>query len=149
MDEKTLMGEQLIKAWLNLSSTVWNRRVVSSMTFNEVFVCSLLKRQMDTDPSTRLTATDLCEKTGLYKSQMNKVLNTLEENSLIRRVRSQKDKRFVYIELSDEGINQYLEEHEKIMSVMDRLIDAVGKDVVNETTTSVNIVADELKKIIK
>ena len=30
MDEKRLTGEQMLRAWLNLSSTVWNRRVVST-----------------------------------------------------------------------------------------------------------------------
>ncbi len=148
MDQKREIGEQLIKAWLNLSSTVWNRRVVSYMTFNEMSVCSLLKYQMDEDPQNRLTATDLCEKTRLFKSQMNKVLNTMETRGLIKRVRSDKDKRFVYIELTEEGVKQYLKEHEEIMTTIDSLVDAVGEDMAVKATDAVNKFADELKRLI-
>lgn len=148
MDQKREIGEQLIKAWLNLSSTVWNRRVVSYMTFNEMSVCSLLKYQMDEDPQNRLTATDLCERTRLFKSQMNKVLNTMETRGLIKRVRSDKDKRFVYIELTEEGVKQYLKEHEEIMTTIDSLVDAVGEDMAIRATDSVNKFAGELKRLI-
>ncbi len=148
MDQKREIGEQLIKAWLNLSSTVWNRRVVSYMTFNEMSVCSLLKYQMDEDPQNRLTATDLCERTRLFKSQMNKILNTMETRGLIKRVRSDKDRRFVYIELTEEGITQYLREHEEIMTIIDSLVDAVGEDMAIRATDSVNKFAGELKRLI-
>lgn len=148
MDQKREIGEQLIKAWLNLSSTVWNRRVVSYMTFNEMSVCSLLKYQMDEDPQNRLTATDLCERTRLFKSQMNKILNTMETRGLIKRVRSDKDKRFVYIELTEEGVKQYLKEHEEIMTTIDSLVDAVGEDMAVKATDAVNKFADELKRLI-
>ena len=45
MDSKTYAGERLLSAWLTLSSTLWNERVVSGMTFNEAFVCNLLSHQ--------------------------------------------------------------------------------------------------------
>lgn len=148
MDEKRLIGEQLVRAWLNLSSTMWNRRVVSSMTFNEMFVCSLLRHRAEEDPQNPFTATELCERTGLLKSQMNKVLNAMEENGYISRVRSDRDKRFVYIELSDSGTEQYLKEHEGIMLMIDRLVDAVGLETAAKTTESVNIISDELRKLL-
>ena len=68
MDEKRLAGERLLGSWLNLSSTVWNRRRVSGMTFNEVLVCGLLKRRKDTEPDKFYIATELCVETGLFKS---------------------------------------------------------------------------------
>ena len=85
MDEKRVISEKLLDAWLSLSSTVWNRRVVSAMTFNEIFVCNLLRHQMEENPGARLTATDLCDKMRLFKSQMNKVLNSMEEKGYIKR----------------------------------------------------------------
>ena len=103
MDEKRLAGERLLGSWLNLSSTVWNRRRVSGMTFNEVLVCGLLKRRMDTEPDKFYIATELCAETGLFKSQMNKLINSMEEKGLVTRLRSEKDRRFVYIKLTGEG----------------------------------------------
>ena len=148
MDEKRLTGEQMLRAWLNLSSTVWNRRVVSTMTFNELSVCSLLKYRMDDDPKNRFTATELCEKTGLFKSQMNKILNSMENKGLIERVRSEKDKRFVYIELTEEGVNRYNIEHDDIMTTIDSLVESIGIDADREATASVNMITKELKKLM-
>ena len=50
MDSKRYAGEQLLSAWLTLSSTLWNERVVTGMTFNEAFVCNLLTHQAKEAP---------------------------------------------------------------------------------------------------
>ena len=42
MKTKNDAGERLLSAWLTLSSTLWNERIVTGMTFNEAFVCNLL-----------------------------------------------------------------------------------------------------------
>ena len=148
MDENRILGEHLVDAWINLSSAVWNRRVVSSMTFNEICVCNLLIRQKENDPSVRLTATDLCDKTRLFKSQMNKVLNSMEKNELIRRVRSDQDKRFVYIELTEKGVEEYYNEHEDIMNMVGKLISAIGTERMAGTIEAVNDISEELRKLI-
>lgn len=148
MDDNRIISENLVDAWINLSSTVWNRRVVSSMTFNEISVCNLLIRQMKTDPEVRLTATDLCEKTRLFKSQMNKVLNSMEKKAYIRRVRSEQDKRFVYIEFTEKGLEEYTKEHEDIMRMVDKLVLAIGKDRIAETAMAVNDISEELRNLI-
>lgn len=147
MDEKRLAGERLLGSWLNLSSTVWNRRRVSGMTFNEVLVCGLLKRRKDTEPDKFYIATELCAETGLFKSQMNKLINSMEEKGLVTRLRSEKDRRFVYIKLTGEGEMRYLKEHEGIMLMLDKLVDAVGTDCANDCADLVNKVTDGLKKI--
>ena len=143
MDKKRITGEKLLDAWLKLSSTVWNSRVVSTMTFNETYVCNLLHHQMENNPETRLTATDLCEKMGLFKSQMNKVLKSMEESGYIKKVRSEKDKRFVYIEITEKGLAQYKTEHEEVMKIMDRLVDKIGYERTEATAKSVNDISDE------
>lgn len=148
MDDNRQISENLVDAWINLSSTVWNRRVVSSMTFNEISVCNLLIRQMKTDPEVRLTATDLCDKTRLFKSQMNKVLNSMEKKEYIKRFRSEHDKRFVYIEFTSKGFEEYTKEHEDIMKMVDKLVLAIGKERIAETTSAVNDISEELRKFI-
>ncbi|GFI61540.1 hypothetical protein IMSAG049_00699 [Clostridiales bacterium] len=144
MEEKRQISEKLLEAWLNISSTVWNRRVVSTMTFNEIYVCNLLKNQSEKP----MTATDLCEKTRLFKSQMNKVLNSLEEKELIRRVRSIDDKRFVFIEITEKGLEQYSKEHEAIMLMIDTLVDRIGESRAEETAEAVNDISEQLKNLL-
>ena len=103
MDSKTYAGERLLSAWLTLSSTLWNERVVSGMTFNEAFVCNLLSHQAQEAPDQPLTATDLCERTRLLKSQMNKVLSEMEKKGYIQRLRSTRDRRQIFLRLTEAG----------------------------------------------
>ena len=37
-------GDLLLDAWLNLTSVLWNTRVVNSLTYNEAHVMGLLLR---------------------------------------------------------------------------------------------------------
>jgi len=131
--------DKLLDAWLNLTSTLWNTRIVSSMTFNECHILGiLLRRSKDAVPQ---TATDLIARTHLLKSQMNKVLTTLESKGYITRSRAAKDKRLMYIRLTEEGQSAYLFEHARINAFLDKIINRVGE-------TRAGTVADELNAII-
>ena len=72
-------NERLLSAWLRLSVIVCNERVVSDMPYNEALICSLLVKAGEC----RMTATELCEKTKMFKSQMNRTLHSLEEKNLV------------------------------------------------------------------
>ena len=87
------LNEELLAAWLKLSSVVNNERIVSTIPFNEAHVCNLLYRRRLEAPNDYLTATDLCGKTRILKSQMNKVLASLERRGLIERFRARDDRR--------------------------------------------------------
>lgn len=106
------MEERLLEAWIRLSSCIWNRRLVSGMSYNEALILNLLNKQKDLDKY--YTATELCELTNLLKSQMNRILCQMEDKGLIRRMRSNEDKRNVYIMLTDKGYQAYLKEHAEI-----------------------------------
>ena len=69
-------GDRLLAAWLSLTSTLWNKRLVSTLTYNEAHVLGILLRAEDT--ARVCTATTLIAQTRLLKSQMNKLLTTLE-----------------------------------------------------------------------
>ena len=57
MNDALYAGDKLLDAWLSLTSTLWNTRLVSSMTYNEAHVLGLLLRHED-DPAP-MTATVL------------------------------------------------------------------------------------------
>ena len=78
-------GDRLLAAWLSLTSTLWNKRLVSTLTYNEAHVLGILLRAEDT--ARVCTATMLIAQTRLLKSQMNKLLTTLEGKGFICRVR--------------------------------------------------------------
>lgn len=119
-------GDKLLDSWLNLTSTLWNTRLVSSLTYNEAHVMGLLLRH--STEANPMTATDLIHRTRLLKSQMNKILTALEARGYITRTRSVLDKRMIFIRLTQEGTEAYLEEHKGVNAILNQLISKIGPE---------------------
>lgn len=119
-------GDKLLDSWLNLTSTLWNTRLVSSLTYNEAHVMGLLLRH--STEANPMTATDLIHRTRLLKSQMNKILTALEARGYITRTRSDLDKRMIFIRLTQEGTEAYLEEHKGVNAILNQLISKIGPE---------------------
>ncbi len=149
MNEIRQNAEILLASWLKLYSTVWNERIVTGMTFNEAYICNLLLHRSKHREYPELTATDLCNLTGLLKSQMNKTLGEMDQKGYIIRTRSTEDRRVVYIKLSDTGAKAYNESHEKTMKIIDTLAVSLGNDGSLQTAEVLNHVADEMKSILR
>lgn len=126
------LNEQLLDAWIRLSTTVINDRLVSEIPYNESILCNILYRSQILDPSKRLTATDLCRETGMLKSQMNRTLNAMERKGLISRERSDVDKRQVYLSFREDSIPAYQKQHEKIIALVDIITTQLGTQKTNE-----------------
>ena len=141
------INERLVAAWLKITSVLMDHRMVKSMSFNEAFVCNLLNRRMSEANSAPVTATWLCEETGMLKSQMNKTLNMLEEKKLIVRERSKQDRRKVYIYLQEKNIGIYRKEHEEVLNFVKCLQEQAGADKVEELIERMYELADIIKKI--
>ena len=73
------LHEDLLSAWLQLSTSINNTRVVSELTYNESLICNILYNNSKHNSDRKLTATDLCSATKMLKSQMNRTLNQLEK----------------------------------------------------------------------
>ena len=126
MSDNLYAGDKLLDAWLNLTSTLWNTRLVSSMTYNEAHVLGILLRHGT--PDHPMTATDLIHRTRLLKSQMNKVLTSLESRGFISRVRAELDKRMIHIHLTQEGKAAYLDQHKGVEAILSQLIERIGTE---------------------
>lgn len=119
-------NEALLGAWLRLSTSVINSRIVSEMSYNESLICGILYKNSKLGHS--MTATDLCLATRMLKSQMNRTLNQLEEKGLIRRERSATDKRQVLISFNIEHAQQYEKQHEDILKIIDVILHELGPE---------------------
>ena len=142
-------NDQLVDAWLKVTSVLMNHRMVRSMSFNEAFVCNLLNRRFQEDQDALITATWLCQMTGMLKSQMNKTLNTLEEKKIIVRRRSKQDRRKVYLFLQEDQIGLYREEHAEVLEFAECLKKQAGEVKIKETVSLLNELADMIQKIEK
>ncbi len=143
------LNEILLGAWLKISTAINNSRLVSEMSYNESLICNILYRNASENPDRMLTATDLCAETKILKSQMNRILTQLEEKNLITKVRSQTDKRKVYISLTKEQSNAYLSQHKQILKLLDEVIEKLGKEKTLDIINTLNRISDVASEIIK
>lgn len=127
MSERTELKEELLDGWLRMSMTIWNERLVKTMTYNEAVVCNLLYKQYKKEGEP-LTATYLCEQLQIRKPQMNVILNRMEQEGRIKRTRSASDKRNVEIVLTESGIASYEKVHEEILRLPEALIAHLGEE---------------------
>lgn len=143
------LNEALLGAWLRLSTSINNSRVVSEMSYNESLICNILYRNTTECPEQPLTATDLCRESRILKSQMNRILTQLEKKNLITRERSPEDKRKVFVRLTSEQSNTYLKQHEQILNLLDAIIEKLGEEQAKEIIRSLNEISDVADKVIK
>ncbi len=118
------MNEEILEAWLKLNVAINHERIVSELPYNETLIYRYLYNHQDQV----VTATKLCEVTGMLKSQMNRTLTSMEEKQLIFRQRSKHDKRQIEVTINKDHISIYETQHERIIRIVDRLIERVGED---------------------
>ena len=140
-------GEALLQAWLSLTAVICNRRMVSGMTFNEAVVCNHLLHQRQRAPDHPLTATDLCEKTSLLKSQMNQVLSSLEKQGYVIRSRSLADRRQVELSLTAAGEAAYHLAHQNASELLCQLVARNGRETIDALSKQLNLVAADIQAI--
>ena len=143
------INEKVLNAWLKLSTSICNERIVSELPYNESLICGILHENATEHPEERMTATDLCEKTNIQKSQMNRILNALEEKGLIFRKRSEKDKRQVFVSFNMENAEVYERQHKNILRVVDDIIEKVGKEKADEIIQLFTLISNKAKEVIK
>ena len=143
----TEITENLLTAWLRLSTSINNPRIVSDLTYNESLICNLLYNNLQANPDKRITATDLCNQTKMLKSQMNRTLNSLEEKKLITKERSELDKRLIYISMNLKQAIAYKKQHDKILELINIIIDNLGKDNTNKAIEIFNAISDIANKL--
>ena len=146
MPDSLYAGDKLLDAWLSLTSTLWNTRIVQSMTYNEAHVMGILLRHSALQGP--LTATDLIRRTHLLKSQMNKILSTLEGKGFIVRLRAKSDRRMAHILLTEEGKADYLAEHTGVEAILQKLIDHLGAERAVQIANDLNDVIGILDGIL-
>lgn len=145
----TMLNEQLLDAWLSLSTTIINDRVVSEMPYNESLICNLLYRNQLHSPEKRLTATDLCNETKMLKSQMNRTLNSMEQKGIISRERSDQDKRQIFVTFHYDRAAAYQKQHEKILQMADAIIAKLGVEKTLEIIGLFETISDTANDILR
>lgn len=141
-------GEELLRTWLCLTAVIWNRDLVSGLTYNEAVVSNLLTHQMTTDPLHPLTATDLCEKMNMRKSQMNQILSSLEARGYLERNRSETDRRQVHLSLTPLGTQAYALSHQTAHTLLSAVVDRLGPHATQSLTESLQLACTTVQEVL-
>ncbi len=131
-----MLNEELLEAWLRLSCVIDNQRLAADFPFNEALVCGLLSQ------GGCRTASELCARTRILKSQMNAILRSLESQGVIARQRSQTDRRRVELRLLPAGLERYRASHRQALDTVDRLISGMGEDAARQLLPLLRRAAD-------
>lgn len=143
------MNEKLLDAWLKLTTAIVNERVVSDLPYNESVICNILYRNHRETPGQAVTATDLCQKMKMQKSQMNRTLSSMEEKQMISRERSKTDKRQILVRLNMDQMEAYQRQHERILALIDRLLGQIGPEKAEDIVDLFTQIANTAEEIIK
>lgn len=141
-------NEALLEAWLRLSTAINNERVVSDLPYNESLLCNLLYRNQLLHPDQPMTATQLCAKMRMQKSQMNRTLTSLEKKGIICRERSASDKRQIFITLNPERTDIYEKQHQEILALIDALLGKIGREKAEEIIALFRTIADTADELL-
>lgn len=140
-------NEELLNAWLRVSTAIRNDKIVPSLTYNESVVCHLLLRDRN-DGGCGLTATDLCRETQIKKSQMNRILNALESRELIIRKVSEADRRRVLITMNRGKSSEFDAQHQTILKIVGGIAAELGPKRSREVVKALDDLADAARKVI-
>jgi len=144
-----MQQEELLDAWLKLSSSIISDRLVKSFSFNESFVLNLLYKNYISNAEAKLTAKDLCMKTNILKSQMNAILNSLEEKGMILRSRSKVDKRLVEIEINPQNVELYERSHADILRLCEGAMRDLDDGQISMMISGLNMLTNGFAKMME
>ena len=142
-------SDDVLNAWLRLTTTVNNVRMAGELPYNELLICGILYRNQKSSAPAYLTATDLCGETRMLKSQMNRTLNSMEKKGLIFRTRSRQDRRQVYITFNMDQAEVYEREHDRILGYVEMLLDKVGRQRAEEIIGLFTLISDMADEVIQ
>ena len=120
----------------------------SSASNSDTCKTSAAKSVQKNIPDRNITATDIVNQTSMLKPQVNKILDSLESRKLIKRQRSDKDKRYVFISLTPYGRRQYLHEHKNIIDLIEQLISSLGESNTRKLISNLDSTAVIIGKLI-
>ena len=137
-------NEQVLEAWLQMTTVINNERITSDLPYNESMICRYLYQNQNQD----VTATDLCNYMRMQKSQMNRTLTSMEKKNWITHVRSEQDNRKIYVTLNDSMIQIYKKQHEKILIIVDQLFDKIGYEKQSEVIELFDLITQTAKEML-
>jgi len=134
------MTEQILQAWLDVSAAIQNERIVKNMTYNEAIICDHLYRQSKMKPD-YLTATQLCRKTGMQKSLMNRTVKSLIAKGLIVESVRTGDQRMKPLKFNHDNGDLFMNTHDCALTYVASIMAKWPRDKAPEILSALQLIA--------
>jgi len=142
------VSTELLDAWIRLSTILKNKRYMVNLSFNEGVICHILYKELkDRNNRIGLSVKSLCEKTNLLKSQVHKIIIGLEEKKMVKRIKSEEDKRVVYVSLNENEIGIYKKEYNMVLKLIDNLVKNLGEEKSKSAAETFTLISDYVSTV--
>lgn len=131
-------SEQILSAWLKMTTIINNDKITGTLPFNEAMICRYLYENRDKN----VIASKLCQWMHMKKSQMNRTLTNMENKNLIHRIRNTEDKRQIFIVLNDEMNEVYQKQHQKVLQIVDDICKELGEEKTEEVLSLFSLISN-------
>ncbi|WP_422398130.1 MarR family winged helix-turn-helix transcriptional regulator [Sulfolobus tengchongensis] len=84
------------------------------------------------DDEGKIPMSRVAEKYMLTKAGLTSIIDRLEEKNLVKRVRSESDRRVIYVELTDKGREKLAESRKIFLNVLSSFLSKLSEDEIRE-----------------
>ena len=121
-------ANQLLKAWVKLSSILKNSRITKGLMYNEATIMLLLYDRYLQDGTGMISIREITAETKMLKSLVNRTINALEKKGLLERCEGSGDKRVIYVKCIQEKLPVFLEVHNSSLRLAQGIISIIGPE---------------------
>lgn len=127
------LANELIEQFMGIKRQHFHNIIkVEGHTHNEKLVLFLMYDILSETKEEVVSLAILRKKIRLAPSTVTPILNSLEEKGLIERIIDKKDRRNIYIKLSEKGKKFTSKAHEKLEDIVYSYIEYMGEEDINE-----------------
>lgn len=116
------MEENILKVWIEINGAVRAGKFLKHISFNQATIINVLNNNDE-----EITATLLSQKLGIAKPQLVREIKGLEQQGIINKKRSSKDRRKYQLILNKEYLDQYHKNHKDIITLIHRITTNLGE----------------------
>lgn len=127
MEQERFLGEELIIAWVRLTSTIKNNRITQGLNYNEAIVMNIAYRAYKKDGEGLVSFKDIVNETKMLKSLVNRTIDALVEKNLLERCGGA-DKRTIFVRPLKDNLQEFLRVHEQSLGIAQSIVDIIGEE---------------------
>ena len=102
------------------------------LTRAEFFMLKTVEKTINGNKDKLVTITQIIERLQIAKPTASQMLNSLEEKGLIERIRTNEDRRVVYVKLTEKGTETLVKTHKRFSELTRAIIKKLGKEDTEE-----------------